>query len=67
MKRIVFLFVLIFSIHPLSAQETGTASATAAEASKSSNWQNWAFASSALVTATLGVVIISLSSGTNSH
>ncbi len=51
----------------LTAQETGAAAASSAEATQSSNWQNWVFAGSALVTATAGVVIISLNTGNTSH
>ena len=81
MRRLFFL--LLFSTLQLCAQQelgnaaaeteetsqssTGTAAAEAVDTSQNSNWQNWVFAGSALVTATIGVVIISLTSGTTSH
>ncbi|HSX38816.1 MAG TPA: hypothetical protein VLE95_08355 [Chlamydiales bacterium] len=73
MKRILrTASFLMFALFPmasnLNAQETGTAASMSAEmAQDDSNWQNWVFASSALVTATIGVIIISLNSGTTSH
>lgn len=67
MKKCLFLFALFVMTSELCAQETGAAAADSAQATQSSNWQNWVFASSALVTATVGVVIISLNSGTTSH
>ncbi len=67
MKKCLYLFTLIATMSGLFAQETGAAAADSAEATKSSNWQNWVFAGSALVSATVGVVIISLNSGTTSH
>lgn len=67
MKRVLFIFSLIVTMSELYAQETGAAAASSAEATQNSNWQNWVFAGSALVTATVGVVIISLNSGTTSH
>ncbi|MBM3184178.1 MAG: hypothetical protein FJZ64_02605 [Chlamydiae bacterium] len=76
MSRILFLFLLSAirlsaqqetGEEAATAQETGEAAAIAAETTKESNWQNWVFAGSALVTATIGVVIISVSSGTTSH
>jgi len=67
MKRFLFLFTLIATMSGLTAQETGAAAASSAEATQSSNWQNWVFASSALLTATAGVVIISLNTGNTSH
>lgn len=69
MKKIIFLCVLcfLFSSSDLSAQETGAAAASSTEVSKSSHWQNWVFAGSALVTAAVGVVIISLNTGGYGH
>lgn len=67
MKKISLLIIFILSTTAtLSAQETGTAAASSAETA-SSNWQNWVFAGSALVTAAAGVVIIAMSSGSTSH
>ena len=59
--------IFILSAAPtLYAQETGAAAASSSETA-SSNWQNWVFAGSALVTDAAGVVIIAMSSGSTSH
>ncbi len=44
--------------------EASTASTQAATAQSENHWQNWVFAASALVTVTVGVLIISLNKGT---
>jgi len=76
MMKKALVLALLFAIFNLHAEEeesistvedTGFVAASAVEVSKSSNWQNWVFASSALVTVVVGVVIISLNSGTTSH
>ena len=66
MARTTILFSLL-TLASLSPQEPGHASVESTEVGSSSNWQNWIFAGSALVSATLGVVIVSLSTGTQSH
>ncbi|MBI5272863.1 MAG: hypothetical protein HY861_02645 [Chlamydiia bacterium] len=69
MQRIAFLFILsiLASTPKLYAEETGAAAANSAQESTSDHWQNWVFAGSALITAAIGVVIVSLNSGTFSH
>ena len=59
--RRLFLFLTIFACLPqFYGEETGEAPP---EIVQESNWRNWVFAASALVTATIGVVIISLNRG----
>ncbi len=67
MRKVPFLtiFFLLANL-ALSAQETGAAAESGAQAT-TSNWQNWVFAGSALVTATVGVVIIATNSGSFGH
>ncbi|HLB53263.1 MAG TPA: hypothetical protein VJK48_06130 [Chlamydiales bacterium] len=69
MRKISFPVTLfLFFCFSLSAQEeVGAASMEAVEASSSSTWKNWVFAGSALVTAVVGVVIISTNTGTYNH
>ena len=50
-----------------SDQDVGYAAATSAAAPQRSDWQNWVFAGSALLTVAAGIIIISLNSGTNEH
>lgn len=67
MKKISFLTIFVmFATPALFAQETGAAAVDSAEVA-SSNWQNWVFAGSALVTAAIGVVIISTNTGSFGH
>jgi hypothetical protein len=69
MKKVFFFTVfLFFSMSRLYAEETGEgAAAASASASSRSNWQNWVFAGSALVTVVVGVVIVSTNTGTFGH
>jgi|GEM_PF-2665837 len=70
MKRTKFFLLLVFffSIQDISAQDTiGEAAVASQKTSSSNEWQNWVFASSALVAAAVGVVIVSLNSGSTSH
>ena len=48
-------------------QDVGYAAASSAEMPRRSDWQNWVFAGSALLTVAAGIIIISLNSGTNEH
>jgi len=67
MKKLPFLTIFfLFSIPGLWSQETGAGAASSAQAT-TGNWQNWVFAGSALVTAAVGVVIISTNTGTFGH
>ncbi len=69
MKKKFFLYTVcfLFSASGLFSQETGIGAENSTYAGKSSSWQNWVFAGSALVTATVGVVVISLNTGGYSH
>ncbi len=67
MRKCLLALAIYSTTSGLIAQETGAAAGDSIQAAQSSNWQNWVFAGSALVTATVGVVIISLNSGTTSH
>lgn len=67
MKKLPILIILCICSAPgLQAQETGAAAVDSAEITKS-NWQNWVFAGSALVTAAIGVVIVSTNTGNFGH
>lgn len=67
MKKVLFLFIFsLLSIPGLWAQETGVGAASSAQAA-TSNWQNWVFAGSALVTAAVGVAIIATNNGSFGH
>ncbi len=71
-KKMILCCALLLSVSSLSAQDTAveesdTSTTDMASESRSSTWQNWVFASSALVTAVIGVVIISLNTGTTSN
>lgn len=67
MKKLSFLTIFFLcSVSGLWAQETGAAAASSAQAT-TGNWQNWVFAGSALVTAVVGVVIISTNTGSFGH
>jgi hypothetical protein len=69
MKLLPILLIcsLLFFIHPLPAQEAGDAAAASAEMGSSNNWQSWVFASSALISAAIGVIIVSVNPGSTSH
>jgi purine-cytosine permease-like protein len=63
MKRLFLLSFILSS--SLQAQETGAAAANASEST--SEWVNWVFAGSAIVTATIGVVAVSVDYGRTTH
>jgi hypothetical protein len=66
MKRL-FLFLTLFAILPkFYGEETGETAEPPAEIAQESTWRNWVFAASALVTATIGIIIISLNTGDTS-
>ncbi len=66
MKHRFFFASLLLLALPLQAQETGAAAASARNAS-TSQWQNWVFASSAMVTAAAGIVLLALDNGSPVH
>lgn len=47
----------------LNAQATGNASVEPVKIAKANNWQNWAFASSALLTAAGAIFVVSINNG----
>lgn len=70
MRAVHYLTLIVCAFgHCLAADETEvTAIAPIAEEPQTpSTWQNWVFAASALVTAVIGVVIISTNTGSYSH
>ena len=69
MKKSTILLVLIalLSTQILVAQDVGAGAVVASQTSSSNNWQNWVFASSALISAAIGIVIVSLNPGSTSH
>ncbi len=44
----------------------GTAAAKSSQAGRTTSWQNWVFAGTALVLATIGIVVVTINSGKNS-
>lgn len=66
--RALFLTLALFTItQHLNAQDVGTAATVSSETSSSNKWQNWVFASTALISATIGVVVVALNPGSTSH
>ena len=65
MKKTLFLLVLTTLVY---AQDTGSA-ASSATAASTSQWQNWVFTSTAIVTASAGVLLLAFDNGStaNSH
>lgn len=59
---LIVLIILSFSRFPLVAEEP-FAAASGVEQGASNSWKDWTFAASALVTASLGVLIVSTSAG----
>ncbi len=57
-----FGWMLLFSVTSLAAQQT-EAAIESSEIGLSNQWQSWAFAGSALITAAAGVFVISLGNG----
>lgn len=67
-KRVLFLTIaLLATTQHLSAQDVGTSATVSSETSSSNNWQNWVFASTALISATIGVIVVALNPGSTSH
>lgn len=57
--RILLLTLLIGTLQA----QTGEGALDSSE----SNWQNWTFAAVSIVTATAGIVVVSLDNGTAAH
>lgn len=67
-KQMILLFsILLFSTQTLIAQDVGEGATAAVQTSSSNNWQSWVFATSALICAAIGVVVVSLNPGSTSH
>ena len=67
-KNIALLILILFFFTPkLSAQDVGTAAAVSTQTASSNSWQSWVFGISALIAATIGVVVVALNPGSNSH
>ena len=65
MKKLVVSLLLIAASLP--AQETGSAASSAASTGGGSEWENWTFAASALVTAAVGIFVVSTQDAASSH
>lgn len=65
--RMFLVGFLLLGSQSISAEETGEAAVASVETVKDSQWQNWVFATSALITLTVGVVIVSLNPGSTAH
>ena len=55
--------VLFLGASAMQAQETGAASVESAQVAQASQWQNWTFAGTAMVTAAAGVCILAADDG----
>ena len=67
-KGILYLTSALLLIQPgLEAQQTGSAAASSSSSAKSSNWQNWVFAGSALIMAAIGITVVAINSGKDAH
>ncbi len=70
-KKAFLYFALLLSMsvsaQDVAVEESDTSTTDAVSEGRGSSWQNWVFASSALVTAVIGVVIISLNTGTTNN
>lgn len=62
-----FILTLFFCTQNLSAQDVGAGAVASRETGSSNTWKNWVFASTALISVVIGVVVISLNPGSNSH
>ncbi len=65
MKTLI-TFLLLFTLvstSPIHAQVEGAATVNTSNLGKDNEWQNWIFAISAMVTAAVGVLVVSLNQG----
>lgn len=69
MKQITALLTAaaLLSGTALQAQATGGGAASSTTTAKGNNWQNWAFAGSAIVTAAIGVFVVTMNNGQSSQ
>ncbi len=61
MKRLLLATAVLFA--RLNAQETGATAVETVQVAQDSQWQNWVFAASLLVTAGVAIFIVSMHSG----
>jgi hypothetical protein len=66
MKKFVFTALAASLCGPLQAQ-TGDAALSSSQAASDSQWQNWTFAGSAVVTATTAVLVLLTDTGSHAH
>lgn len=67
MKKLISIFVLTALLSGnLQAQQTGAGASTSSNAGLGNNWQNWAFAGSAMVTAACAIFVVSMHNGQSS-
>lgn len=69
MRKITALFTAaaLLSGTALQAQATGGGAANSSSTAQGNNWQNWAFAGSAIVTAAIGVFVVTMNNGQSSQ
>lgn len=65
MKKLTSLltFLVLLSNTSLYAQNPGGAAVETVRTAKANNWQNWAFAGSALLTAAGAILVVSMHNG----
>lgn len=66
MKKFALILILLVSGPKLHAQE-GEAALESTKIIKESQWQNWVFAATAIVTAATAVYLVSLDNGRKAH
>lgn len=66
MNKILLIAVAALSALPLQAQ-TGDAAVSSENAASDSQWQNWTFAGTTLVTAATAVLILLTDNGSHAH
>lgn len=63
MKKIITLLMIALTLQA----QPGEAGIESTKAAKESHWQNWTFFSTLVVTATIGVIVVSLNTGKPAH
>ena len=65
MKKLttIVIFVALLINTNLNAQNTGDAAVEPVKTATANNWQNWAFAGSALLTAAGAIFVVSINNG----
>ena len=65
MKKLTTLltFIALLINTSLNAENTGNAAVEPVKTARANNWQNWAFAGSALFTAAGAILVVSLNNG----